>query len=170
MEKFLFYLQLATTVALFGHIVWMRNEKKKDWLEALSVILAIAYFSFTHLNVLAVGHLGLIILLCYHYLAEKSASVKFEQLLRAIIILAGLVFTVANFSETLDVVEYLGIVLLVFSTQAFASKWKPLGWALLFLYHICLAYIAYHIPNQSFFAPMQIASTMVAMSALRLRR
>jgi hypothetical protein len=156
-------LQAVVALLYFANKVLLSLNKKAGWqIGLLASVFAIAYFISIQLYLLVGLEFGFFSILVFGLLNHEQ-EVKYEKALYSVmfVLLVFLYFVLKNSTF----LEFLISVDFILAIYFLAKKNKTLGWIIMLIGHLMMAYFTYS-KQQYFFATMQVLSIGVAIFAI----
>jgi hypothetical protein len=156
-------LQIAVALLYFTNKVFLSLEKKAGWqIGILASIFAIFYFIQLKLYLLLGLELGFFCILIFGLLNHSGTNANKKVLYILMIGLMALLFVILKNSTW---IEFLISTLFILAIYFLANKNWNLGWTLMLIGHVFMAYFTFE-QKQTFFASMQVCSIFVALFAI----
>jgi hypothetical protein len=156
-------LQAVVALLYFANKVLLSLNKKAGWqIGLLASVFAIAYFISIKVYLLVGLEFGFFSILVFGLLNHEQ-ELKYEKALYSVmfVLLVFLYFVLKNSTF----LEFLISVDFILAIYFLAKKNKILGWIVMLIGHLLMAYFTYY-KQQYFFAIMQILSIGVAVYAI----
>ncbi len=160
-------LEIVVALLYFANKIFLSQEKKTGWiLGAMASATAIFYFISIEVYLLLILESGFFILMLFGLKNHKSSPQKNIYIYGIMIItMLGMLFVV----DEVQPIEFLVSVGFIVAIHSLAvHRWK-LGWVIMGMSHIIMAYFTYE-KQQYFFALMQGVSVFIAIYALMKKR
>lgn len=153
-------LQISVSLLFFVNKSLLLVNKRSGWLfGAFAAILAIFYFFSVGLYVYTTLEFGLIVLMVFGFLKEKSKNI--DNLVRIFTLVIMIVIGCITFKGSLTFFELTSSISLLLGMYLLAKQYYTWGWFASIIAHGSACYIGYCM-KQDFFANFQLASAFIA--------